>query len=107
MDPKKYILSGFLQDKMDLKKIKKHATNNINYRCCIMEQGQIIGEEDAIKLRKYSKTVTCKTQEGELLVMNIQDFYQRVKPNEESWAKICENSVIKQDYLQKTFKNKL
>lgn len=66
-----------------------------------------MGEEDAICLRNFSKNVTCKSHEGELLVMTIQDFFQRVKPNDESWAKICQNSAIKQGYLHTTVQKKL
>jgi hypothetical protein len=40
-----------------------------------MGQGQIMGEEDAIRLVNYTKNVKCKSQQGELLVMTIQDFF--------------------------------
>lgn len=73
-DHKKYILSGLLETQSKRHKIKS-VQNSINYRCCIMGQGQIMGEEDAIRLVNYTKNVKCKSQQGELLVMTIQDFF--------------------------------
>jgi hypothetical protein len=66
-----------------------------------------MGEEDAICLRNYTKNVKCKSLYGELLVMTIQDFFQRVKPNNDSWNKIVENSSIKQKFQQAIIKKKI
>ena len=57
-----------------------------------------MGEEDAIKMMNYTKTVKCKSQTGELLSMTTQEFFMRIKSNEESWKYICETSEFKKKF---------
>jgi len=79
----------------------KIADEKFNLSCSLLCQGQLIGEEDAIQMRNHTKTVKCKSFNGELLVMSLQDFYQRVKAvSEDSWKKICENSEFKTEQLK-------
>jgi len=48
----------------------------------------MLGEEDAVKMRDYSSTVKCYSEKGILLAMKIQDFYQKIKANGDTWSLI-------------------
>jgi hypothetical protein len=51
-----------------------------------------MGEEDAVLLRNYTKNVTCESSTGELFVITIQDFHQRVKPYASTWNQVLRDT---------------
>ncbi|CDW90548.1 UNKNOWN [Stylonychia lemnae] len=77
----------------------------------IVGQGNFLGEEDAVKMVDYTTTVKCYSENGVLLVMKVQDFYQKIKGSTDTWQLIknvakskentTNNSLIRQYYLDK------
>ena len=55
----------------------------------------MIGEDDAYYGQKYSKSVKCISQNGELLALNISDFLSRVKYNDETARMIQKTTNVK------------
>lgn len=55
----------------------------------------MIGEDDAYYGQKYTKSVKCISQTGELLALNIQDFLSRVKYNDETSRMIKKTTNVK------------
>lgn len=60
-----------------------HIYNQANV--AIIGKGVMMGDEDAVALQGYSKTTRCLSQTAEVLCMNVTDFIQRVRHNEETW----------------------
>lgn len=56
----------------------------------------MIGEEDAVSMRNFTTTVKCVSMQGELLAIKLSDFYQRVRPNEDTWNYIKSSSKQKE-----------
>lgn len=60
-----YLLQGWDQginkDAPNKSKKIKNKGQQVQFKCCLIGPGQIIGEEDAIKMLNHSKTVRCKS----------------------------------------------
>ena len=54
----------------------------------IIGAGSMIGEEDASQKKDYSTTCRCLSQKGILLAIKTNDFFFRVKTNDETWKYI-------------------
>lgn len=100
-DHSQYLMAGWddpdqphADTKKSLKRIKPRK-QKFQHKCCILGRGQLIGEEDAIGMVNYTKTVKCKSAEGSLLEMSVSDFYDRIKVNGETWSLICKSSAIR------------
>jgi hypothetical protein len=60
----------------------------------IIGLGNIIGEEDAIKDRYYSTSVSCFSQEATVWAIQIEHFHKVVKEtDEETWLKLERNAL--------------
>ena len=71
----------------NLQKIKKKM-KQFNVQCKNLGRGQIISE-DAVNGVKHTKTFKCKSLNGILLEMPVEDFYQRIKrDHEDTWRLI-------------------
>jgi hypothetical protein len=51
----------------------------------ISSSGAMLGDEDAMALQNYSKTAKCLSMTADVLYMDVTDFFQRIKFNEETW----------------------
>lgn len=65
----------------------------------------MIGEEDASQERGYTSTCKCLSQNGVLLAIKTNDFFFRVKTNEDTW-KYIEKSAKFKDYSSANTINK-
>eukprot|EP00347_Sterkiella_histriomuscorum_P012371 403368842 len=72
------------------------SDNVYSQRISIVSRGNMIGEEDAIKMRDYTTTLKCVSQNGILLALKTSDFYQRIKTNEETWQYLQKTSLLKE-----------
>ena len=66
-------------------------------------RGAIMAEDDAMHERRHLGTVTCKSGSGLLYVMNIDNFFKKLKANLDTWQQLGENVLIK----DKTFNSRL
>lgn len=70
-------------------------------------QGTVIGEEDAIKDRVYSTTITCTSQIATLYKISIQHFHKAVKDADgETWNKFEKNALQKEVNTLKIMESK-
>lgn len=60
-----------------LNKIPRGATKCKNY-VCIMSRGMLLGYEDALDMRNYSKTVRCTSIMAEVYSIPSNDFIQKM-----------------------------
>jgi hypothetical protein len=77
-------------------KVKSRESKRFNHTTTsLLSEGMMMGEDDAVLMQKYSKTVWCNSQRGTVLWMNMTDFLQRVKNNEETWKLIENNTKLR------------
>eukprot|EP00347_Sterkiella_histriomuscorum_P003283 403364882 len=69
---------------------------NYTQKILLLGRGDMIGEEDAINQRDYTCTVKCNSLNGTLLAIKIQDFYQRIKTNQDTWKQIQNKGTQKE-----------
>lgn len=60
-------------------------TPSFPQRIQIIGVGNMIGEEDASQHREYTTTCHCISHTGILLAIKTEDFFFRVKTNDETW----------------------
>ncbi|CDW71386.1 UNKNOWN [Stylonychia lemnae] len=78
-------------------KSKKAVESTQNFRIMIIGQGNVIGEEDAIKDRYYSTSVSCFSQEGEVYIISIENFHKFIKATDmETWMMLEKNALQKE-----------
>lgn len=100
---------GPLREKSGInERLVKHINKNPGYlpqRITIIGVGNMIGEEDASQERGYTSTCKCLSQNGVLLAIKTNDFFFRVKTNEDTW-KYIEKSAKFKDYSSANTINK-
>ena len=66
-------------------------------RLMIVGVGNIVGEEDAVKDRHYSTSLSCFSQEGELYEISLENFHRFVKSTDmETWLMLERNALQKE-----------
>lgn len=70
-----------------------------------LNQGMMMGDDDAIAQSKYTKTVRCKTLHGELLRIEVQDFINLVRISEHTKNIIQNRIEIKEEQKKENLQN--
>lgn len=59
--------------------------------------GNVIGEEDAVKDRHYSTSVSCFSQYGEVYAITIENFHKFIKATDmDTWLMLEKNALQKE-----------
>lgn len=45
----------------------------------------MFGEDDVVLSRPYSSTITCRSNQGVIFCMKDQEFFRKIKVNDECW----------------------
>jgi len=73
----------------------------------IVGVGNIVGEEDAIKDRHCSTSLSCFSQEGELYQISIENFHRFIKATDmETWLMLEKNALQKELNVLKIMEGK-
>ena len=67
----------------------------------LFSKGSILAEEDAVEMQKYSKSVICISQTGELLAWDLNQFVQLKFNNYDTWNMISDKSTKKNEFENK------
>ena len=67
-----------------------------NLKLTLLGAGQMFGEEDVIRERPYTTSVTCKSNTGSVFCWKSTEFFRRMKSNEESWKYVKRQSRAKE-----------
>jgi hypothetical protein len=87
----KYYLRGSSKDRSPrygrANKIEKRQ-NITQLRIATVNEGQIVGFEDASNSRNYTTSLKCTSLTGTLYVCKTQEFMIKMKHNDRTWLKL-------------------
>ena len=75
------------------------------FQVAVIGSGQMIGEEDVISEREYTCTVVCKSNSGELLSIEREEFVNKMGSHPDSWKIIVDMACAKELALQERTRN--
>ncbi|CDW81071.1 UNKNOWN [Stylonychia lemnae] len=70
--------------------------NTETFKILLLGPGQMFGEDDVVHERPYSQTIICRSNTGLTFAMRANEFFRKLKSNEECW-KIILNQVLQKD----------
>ena len=69
-----------------------------------MNEGQIVGFEDAHNARNYTTSLKCVSGDGALYVCKTQEFLIKMKHNDRTWLKLQAWVEQKDEKVKKSIK---
>eukprot|EP00347_Sterkiella_histriomuscorum_P023290 403335214 len=70
------------------------------FKIAILGPGQMFGEDDVIHERQYTSTIICRSNVGQVFAMKAQEFFRKLKPNEECWRVILGQVQLKDHQMK-------
>ena len=78
------------------------------FRVALVGKGQLFGEEDVIKefegpARKYTASVKCISNKGDIFCIKYDEFLRKFKINRESWSAIVSTAEDKEKAINERY----
>eukprot|EP00347_Sterkiella_histriomuscorum_P019194 403342576 len=80
--------------------------NTETFKILLLGPGQMFGEDDVVHERPYTQTIICRSNTGIVFAMKSQEFFRKLKPNEDCW-KIILTQVLSKDKQMRMRMNKI
>jgi CRP-like cAMP-binding protein len=75
----------------------------VNENLAIIGKGGLIGDDDVICGGNFSSSLTCISQQGEMLFLKKDDFF-KLQQYEKAWMEILKAMIEKRKKVKKTLK---